>query len=186
MSIPPESGLIHFDSASGALRGQGVQESVKRLGDMQGLFWDEQARLAMAPETEVYRVQFWKPVADGKEGGLFWGTTILQPGRVGDEYFMTHGHFHAVRDRAEYYATLSGQGELVLMEENGNTWSESMSAGTLHYIPGCIAHRVANTGAEPLIFVGCWPSDAGYDYARIRATGFGKRVVARDGVACLA
>jgi glucose-6-phosphate isomerase len=55
----------------------------------------------------------------------------------------------------------------------------------LHYIPGFTAHRVANTGTEPLAFVACWPSDSGHDYARVRKDSFGKRLVRRDGKPCL-
>lgn len=180
-----ENGFIRANLESGTLTGKGFGESSKPLAEMKGLFKDEAALRAMNPNTEVYRVRYWKPVADGKEGGLFWGTTTIQAGRVGDEYFMTHGHFHLVRDRGEYYATLTGSGTLLLMEENGNTHSQTMRPGTLHYIPGRMAHRVANTGTEPLVFMSCWPSDAGTDYASIRASGFGKRVLARDGGPCL-
>lgn len=174
-----------IDWGSGCLSGDGIQESVKTLGQLAGLFHDQSAWRSMDPSMEVYRVQFWKPAQDGKEGGLFWGTTVLQPGQVGDEYFMTHGHFHAIRDRAEYYATLRGTGALLMMEENGNTWSQTMTPGTVHYIPGCIAHRVSNTATEPLVFSACWPSDAGHDYTIIRTRGFGKRMVTRAGVPCL-
>jgi glucose-6-phosphate isomerase len=180
---PPEPTFV--DWQSGAIKGESVEESLKTLGQLPGLFHDEAAWRGMDPETEVYRVRFWRPVPDGTSGGLFWGATILQPGRVGDEYFMTHGHFHAIRDRAELYATVKGTGMMLFMDEDGNTWSQAMTPGTVHYIPGFIAHRVANTGTEPLVFLASWPSDAGHDYARIRTTGFGKRVVERDGAPCL-
>jgi glucose-6-phosphate isomerase len=179
----PEPTFVDWNC--GAISGEGVQDSVKMLGQLPGLFHDEAAWRAMNPETEVYRVRFWRPVPDGTSGGLFWGATVVQPGRVGDEYFMTHGHFHAILDRAEYYATVRGTGALLLMREDGETFAQAMMPGTVHYIPGRIAHRVANTGTEPLIFLASWPSDAGYDYARIRSTGFGKRMVVRDGAPCL-
>lgn len=178
-------GPTFVDWDSGEISGEGVEESAKTLGQLPGLFHDEAARAAMDQATEVYRVRFWRPVPDGTAGGLFWGATTLQPGRVGDEYFMTHGHFHATPDRAEYYATVQGTGALLLMRENRETISQEMRPGTVHYIPGCTAHRVVNTGTEPLVFLATWPSDAGHDYARIRDTGFGKRMVARDGAPCL-
>jgi glucose-6-phosphate isomerase len=56
-----------------------------------------------------------------------------------------------------------------------------MSAGALLYIDGRHAHRVVNTGAAPLVFWACWPSDAGYDYASIAREGFGLRVMQRSG-----
>jgi len=102
------------DWSTGDLSGEGIEESVKTLGQLAGLFKDEAAWRSMDPVTEVYRVRFWRPVPEGTSGGLFWGATILQPGRVGDEYFMTHGHFHAIRDRAEYYATVKGTGRCCL------------------------------------------------------------------------
>jgi glucose-6-phosphate isomerase len=173
------------DWKTGDITGNDVEESVTTLAGLPGVFRDEVAWHSMDPETEVYRVRFWRPVPNGTDGGLFWGTTILQPGRVGDEVFMTRGHFHAVRDRAEYYATVRGTGALLLMRENGETWSQEMTPGSVHYIPGYIAHRVVNTGTEPLHFMACWPSDAGYDYARIQITGFGKRMVERNGAPSL-
>lgn len=171
--------------SSGRLQGDAIESSVKKLGALEGLFLDRGAWQVMDPETEVYRVNFWRPVPDGTPGGLFWGTTTLQPGLVGDEYFMTHGHFHAEPDRAEFYATLRGAGTLILMQEDGECSLQSMSPGSVHYIPGRIAHRVANTGSEPLVFLASWPSDAGHDYARIRTVGFSKRLRRRDGVPCL-
>jgi glucose-6-phosphate isomerase, archaeal len=172
------------DWTTGAIEGEGIEESVKTLGQLSGLFQDENARNAMDPATEVYRVRYWHPVPNGAEGGLFWGATILQAGRVGDEYFMTHGHFHAVPDRAEIYATIKGHGVLVLNGEGGLS-TQTMTPGSVHYVPGKSAHRTVNTGEEPLIFVACWPSDAGHDYDRVRNQGFSKRVVFRDGRACL-
>lgn len=179
-------GHTFIDWKSGEISGEGVEESIKTLGRLSGLFYDEAALRRMDPNIEVYRVRFWRPVPDGTTGGLFWGVTTLLPGQVGDEFFMTHGHFHAIRDRAEFYSTIRGTGMLLLMREDGETWSQEMSQGTVHYIPGCTAHRVANTGTEPLIFLASWPSDAGHDYARIRSAGFGKRAVIRGGVPCLA
>jgi glucose-6-phosphate isomerase len=142
---------------------------------------DDTALDAMNAQREVYRVRWWPTVAAGEPGGLFWGVTIVQPGKVGEEYFMTHGHFHADRTRAEYYATASGRGVLVRMDDQRKTWGEEMSPGSLHYINGRHAHRVVNTGDEPFIFWACWGSDAGYDYGSIREHGFGANLVERGG-----
>jgi glucose-6-phosphate isomerase len=175
---PPQEML---DWARGAMSGPAVRESVKTLGELRGLFRDPEACAAMNPQHEVYRVRAWAPVAAGEEGGLFWGVTVLAPGKVGEEYFMTHGHFHANRTRAEYYATVAGEGILLRMDEQRATWGEAMAAGTLHYIHGEHAHRVVNVGTEPLIFWACWGSDAGYDYGTIRQSGFGAAVIEREG-----
>jgi glucose-6-phosphate isomerase, archaeal len=176
---------VHLDWLTGGLRGGPVQESTKRLGELKGIFQDEAAFVRMNPETVVYQVRWWSPVPAGEEGGLFWGVTILQPGRVGEEYFLTQGHFHANRTRAEFYAAAAGRGLLVRMDDSRRTWCEEMGPGTLHAISGQHAHRVVNIGREPLIFWACWGSDAGYDYQTIRERGFGARVMERSGEAVM-
>lgn len=168
--------LITMDFATGALSGAGVEEVSRTAGELKRVFGDEAARLSLPPETLVYWVQSYLPAAIGTEGGLFWGTTFLQPGRVGSEYFMTKGHFHAKRDRGEYYVTSSGEGALILMDEERRTRFEPMRKGTVHYVPPSTAHRVANTGASVLSFFACWPSDAGHDYESILREGFSARL----------
>jgi glucose-6-phosphate isomerase len=172
---------IMLDWSAGKMTGVVVKESTKQLKDLAGIFQNEMTRTKVAPDTEVYRVRWWEPVAPGTDGGLFWGVTTVFPGRVGNEYFMTHGHIHANKSRAEYYGTVQGDGMLVLMDESRHTWTDRMSLGSLHYIDGRYAHRIANTGETPLVVWACWPSDAGYDYATIRENGFGARVLSVDG-----
>jgi glucose-6-phosphate isomerase len=179
--LSPEIAKVTVEWASGKIDGPAVQESVKKLSELKQIFLDEAARASMDPDLEVYRVRSWLPVPPGDEGGLFWGVTTLYPGRVGDEYFMTHGHSHANRSRAEYYTPVSGKGLLIRMNEQRLTWAEEMTPGSLHYLRGEHAHRVVNTGKEPLVFWACWCSDAGYDYGAIRKRGFGARVMERDG-----
>ena len=98
--------------ADGALQVPGLQRSEKKLGQLTGIFRDHQAWQQLDPETIVYRVWWWEPVPSGTEGGLFWGLTEIQPGRVGNEYFMTRGHWHVIRNRAEFYGTVAGSGKL--------------------------------------------------------------------------
>jgi glucose-6-phosphate isomerase, archaeal len=171
--------------ATGALDGREIGHSHKTLGDLRALFLDQRAAHELASERLIYSVECWAPVPEQTEGGLFWGTTIVEPGQVGIEYFMTHGHFHARADRTEFYSTIRGQGALILMNEQRKTWTEEMTTGSLHHIPPRTAHRVANTGFVPLRFVACWPSDAGYDYAEIRNKGFSARLLCLNGTAVL-
>jgi glucose-6-phosphate isomerase, archaeal len=172
--------MVRVDWATGALHGPEIGRSQKTLGDIRALFGDQNAAQNLAPERLIYSVEWWAPVRADTEGGLFWGTTVIEPGQVGDEYFMTHGHFHAKADRTEFYSAMEGQGALILMNKERKTWMEEMTPGSLHHIPPHTAHRVANTGTGPLRFVACWPSDAGYDYAEIRKNGFSARLVCFD------
>src|SRR5579863_5055036 len=173
--------MVRMDWAKGLLEpGPLVQETQKTLGQLEGIFQNTQALRAMDLSQVVYRVQAWCPVPEGTEGGLFWGTTVIEPGRVDSEYFMTHGHFHQKRDRSEYYTTFSGEGALILMDASRKTWMEPMSPGSVHYVPANIAHRVANTGEVPLKVIACWPSDAGHDFDLVRKHGFGARLLQLD------
>lgn len=172
---------LFIDWNSGLLTGPDIHTSSKLLVQMRSIFQDQAAASALPDELELYRVQVYAPVADGTEGGLNWGTTILQPGKVGEEYFMTRGHFHRLRNRAEYYIAFRGKGALLLMNEHSVTRYERMTPGSMCYIPGNTAHRVANIGSEELVFTACWPSDAGYDYETIERGGFSARMMERNG-----
>lgn len=163
------------------LKGAEVVSSKKYLHQLKGVFGDDEAFRKMDTDQLVYEVQAYMPVKEGKSGGLFFGNTLMHPGKVGDEYFMTRGHFHANKDTAEYYWCIKGEGALIMMDMDRNCWYEKMEPGTLHYIPGNVAHRVANTGEEILFFNACWPSDAGHDYDNIENHGFSERLLEIDG-----
>lgn len=158
-----------------------IQEVVRTLSDLKGIFRDEKLRSELPQSTIAYRVQTYFPVKEGTSGGLFWGSTFIEPGLVGDEYFMTKGHFHALRDRTEIYMGVAGEGALILMNESGRTWCEKMYPGSVHAIPSNVAHRVANTGDKVLSFLACWPADAGHDYETIANEGFRARLLKVNG-----
>jgi glucose-6-phosphate isomerase, archaeal len=158
-----------------------VQSAHVTVGDLEGVFADEAAFATIPGRALVYTTQVSRPIPEGAEGGLFYGHTLIMPGLVGSEFFMTRGHFHMVRNRAEIYWCLGGQGLLVLMTEDRKYQVETMLPGTVHYIPGHTAHRTVNTGHEVLSFTACWPSDAGHDYASITNFGFPVRVLSDDG-----
>jgi glucose-6-phosphate isomerase len=165
-----------FISTEGTFEGKHVIDSQKTIAQLKNIFIDEDARSKMAQDKIVYRVQALLPVEQGTEGGLFFGTTWIEPGIVGEEYFMTQGHFHKLSNRAEYYWGIKGEGAVILMDRNRNCRAELMHPGSLHYIPAHTAHRVANTGNTQLVFSACWPADAGYDYDEIIQHGFSARL----------
>jgi glucose-6-phosphate isomerase len=177
--------LQALDIAKGFFEGAGLKASSKNIGQLRHMFLDEKARQQMDQQQQVYRVQAILPVDEGTTGGLFMGTTWIKPGAVSNEYFMTHGHFHQLADRGEYYWGLQGDGVLLLMDEDRNTRAEYMYPGSLHYIPAYTAHRVANTGNTELSFGACWPSDAGHNYDEIKERGFSKRLINHNGIPTL-
>lgn len=169
-----------FDGASATLSGAKVVHSRKKLKELPGVFADSGAFARMDPETVVYEVDAHQE-GEAQEGGLLFGISHVHPGKVGDEFFMTKGHYHALRNRAEYYWGLGGEGLLLLMQEDRSVRVERVCPGSLHYIPGNVAHRLVNTGLETLHVGACWPSDAGHDYQAITDAGFPARVVEKDG-----
>lgn len=158
-----------------------VARTTRSIGQLEGIFQDESARSQMDQNRVVYSVDYWRPVEAGTEGGLFWGNSTILPGTVGQEFFMTRGHFHSVRDRAEFYITVAGSGMLVLMDADRHAEVQEMKAGSTHYVPGRIAHRVVNVGDSPLTMLACWPSDAGHDYAMPDGIRFSLRILRVDG-----
>ncbi len=173
---PVALNLIDF-----SMRGDPVKQQSRSIQNIANIFIDQEAIKKISEKTMVYYVQFWMPVAEGTAGGLFFGTSTLMPGKVGSEYFMTKGHYHAQSDRAEYYWGVQGKGMLIMMDRKRNTWAEMIYPGSLHFISGEIAHRLANTGHEKLIVGACWPSDAGHNYEEIENNGFSARLFEEEG-----
>ena len=163
-----------LDLASGQL--EPVRELVeRRLSDMQGLFLEESAEPG---DPLIYRV-FGIPVPP-TNANVISSTTVIEPGTIGREYFMTKGHFHEARDRAEVYLGLGGDGRLVLATEDGRHAVEPIGPGTVSYVPGSWAHRSVNVGDEPLVFFAAYVGDAGHDYATVEERGFPVLVVKGD------
>lgn len=176
---------VQVELTTGTLMGRDVMCQERRLRDLMGLYADRPALATLNQDQIVHRVEMHTAVAEGTPGGLFFGSSFLEPGRVGDEYFMTKGHFHANRDAAEYYWGIQGTGALILMDEAGRCWAEQVFSGSLHYVPGRVAHRLANTGNTTLVVGACWPADAGHNYAAIADRGFTARLREIDGRAQL-
>ena len=99
-----ENSTAGCEILTGALSGKGCLSSQKKLSQIPHLFRDQAALANMDPEPVVYSVQSHEAVAAGTEGGLFFGTSTVHPGQVGNEYFMTKGHYHDRRETAEYGA----------------------------------------------------------------------------------
>ncbi len=102
------------------------------------------------------------------------------PGKIGREYYLTKGHFHAWRPAAEVYLGLRGHG-LMLLEDERESRVVPLMPQTAVYVPGHTAHRTINTGDEPLIYLGVYPAGAGHDYAAIAERNFRTVVVEANG-----
>lgn len=107
----------------------------------------------------------------------------MYAGKVGDEYFMTKGHFHTILDTSEVYYCLSGRGAMLMETPEGDVRLVEMKPGEAVYVPPRWAHRSINTGSETLVTFFVFRSDAGHDYGTIEQKGYRKLVVERDGQA---
>jgi glucose-6-phosphate isomerase len=158
-----------------------VNTMERRLSDLKGLFTDTDAEAALLYENPLIYHVYEATHQPKVPGQLMYGTTVIYPGKVGDEYFMTKGHFHGLRDRAEIYYGLTGEGLLLMMTPEGAINTQVMYPGAGCYVPPHWAHRTINTGSHPFSFLAVWPADAGYDYGTIAERGFASIVVERDG-----
>jgi glucose-6-phosphate isomerase len=158
----------------------------RRLSEMAGYFADQASYEHMLAQSDVILYEVYEIRRPEQAGELLHGTSILHPGRVGDEYYMTKGHFHALLDTAEVYYCLQGQGVMVMETPDGNWAVEEMRPGRVLYVPPRWAHRSVNTGrAGDLVTLFVYPGNAGHDYRSIATRGFRKRVVKHGGRPCV-
>lgn len=154
----------------------------RRLSSMRGQFHDQAAyqRMLEAGDALLYEVyEIRRPEIAGE---LLQGISIVHPGRVGNEYFMTKGHFHTVLDTAEVYYCLRGQGYMVMENPEGDWAIEPLRPQSVLYVPPRWAHRTVNTSSsEDLVTFFVYPGDAGHDYGSIEKQGYRKLIVEQGG-----
>ncbi len=154
----------------------------RRASDMRGHYADEAAlEKLIAEQDDPVHYEVFEGNVPEECGHLRFGISKLYPGRIGDECFMTKGHYHTVAETAEVYMCIAGQGYLLMKTAEGQSMHESMVRNRLVYVPPYWAHRSINTGDSPLISLFIYPGDAGHNYGDIEEEGFPKRVFIRDG-----
>ncbi|OGB98283.1 MAG: glucose-6-phosphate isomerase [candidate division NC10 bacterium RIFCSPLOWO2_12_FULL_66_18] len=152
----------------------------RRLSSMRGQFHDAAAYERLFEQEDRVLYEVYELERPDRPGELRHGVSIVHPGRVGEEFFMTKGHFHSVIDTAEIYYCLGGQGQMVMETPDGDWAVEELRPGRVLYVPPRWAHRSVNTGAgEDLVTFFVYPGNAGHDYGAIERQGFRKLVVAR-------
>ena len=174
-----KSFLINFSLKDGL---SPDRETIKRqLSNMNGMYSDQKAYEQLIKEDPLI-YEFYDCGILEKESSIAFGTSITYPGKVGNEYFMTKGHFHNIMDTAEVYYCLSGCGYMMMETMRGNWETQKMITGTAVYVPGNYAHRSINTSdLEPLVTFFALRGDAGHDYGKIESKGFRKLIVEKDG-----
>jgi len=166
---------VDFSTVSGL---SGTAASTKRrLSNMKGMFADAAAYAGILAEGDPLVYEFYELGAPERSGDVAFGSSITYPGKVGDEYFMTKGHFHTILETAEVYYVLSGEGGILLENPEGDAEFYPLSAGKAMYVPPRYAHRSVNTGKVPLVSFFAFRADAGHDYGTIETRGYRKLVV---------
>lgn len=154
----------------------------RRLSAMAGQYQDQEAFEGLLAQEDILLYEVYETRRPERAGELLNGLSVVHPGKVGGEYFMTKGHFHAVLETAEVYYTLGGAGMMVMETPEGDWAVEEMRPGHVLYVPPRWAHRSVNTSAnEDLVFFFVYPGHSGHDYGSIERTGFRKLVVEQGG-----
>jgi glucose-6-phosphate isomerase, archaeal len=171
---------VQLDAATGNFTPCLELES-RHVSDLAMMFYDQAAVKAILAEGDrpVYDIRYYPFITSTSDMAL--GTTLIYPGKVGAEYHMTKGHFHERDDQPEIYHCVQGEGFLQMETRAGDYQVAVWHPGVITHIPPAYAHRVVNTGKEPLVFVASFHVAAGHDYSPIIARGFKYVIIERDG-----
>jgi len=154
-----------------------------RLSDLEPFFYDTEAvkdKLAENENPLVY--SYYDCVQPSVRGEMSFGVTIILPGKIGEEYNFTRGHYHTDGGAGEIYFGIRGNGLLLFQKRDGSCTSEKLERGKVVYAPtDWNGHRTVNTGKEELVFFTIEQADSGHDYETIKEKGFAKLVVERNG-----
>lgn len=174
-----KSFCVDFDIPSGFSKT--AETTKRRLSQMRGMFWDEKAVSDILEREDPVIYEFHELGCPERPGDLAFGTTILYPGKIGEEYYFTKGHFHRILDTAEVYYILDGDGYMVMENPEGDCMEMELSKGKAVYVPRRYAHRTVNTGNKPLVFFYTFAADAGHDYGTIERKGYRRLIVEKNG-----
>ena len=154
---------------------------VRRASDMKGYYKDQAALQKLVAAGDPVHYEVFEKTIPEEYGHLLLCISKLYPGTVGDECFMTKGHYHTVAGTGEVYLCLRGEGYMVMKTEDGRTNEQKFAPNRMVYVPPFWAHRSVNTGDEPLISFCVYPADAGHNYGDIEKQGFPQKITRRDG-----
>lgn len=88
--------------------------------------------------------------------------TVMNPGTINGEYYMTKGHRHNIATK-EKYILKAGKGKLMLQGKL-ITRIINMKKGKTYTISGKVGHRLINVGNTNLKVLTIYPKTAGHNY----------------------
>ena len=173
--------LLDFNMMDGASKS--AEPTKRMLSQMKDMYNDTTAVEEILKTGDPLVYEFYELGAPEHSGDLAFGTSITYPGKVGNEYFMTKGHFHTILDTAEVYYCLSGEGFMLMENPEGDVQLQALEPGKALYVPKRYAHRSINSGSVPLVTFFAFRGDAGHDYGTIETKGYRNLIVEQDGKA---
>lgn len=175
---PTRSTVVPFDLKTG-LAPAGLKAPIQRRAEnMSGMYADQPALESLIEKGNPLMYEFYDMGIAERESDLAYGTSMVFPGTVAGEYYMTKGHFHTILDTAEIYYCLSGYGMMLMESPEGDVEYQLMRPGSAVYVPGRYAHRSINLSEEEkLVTFFVFRADAGHDYGTIEKKGFRKLVL---------
>jgi glucose-6-phosphate isomerase len=179
LAVPTDPFAIDIDLEEGTMP-HATRRQIRRASDMRGYYQNEQALQDLIDkEHDPLHYEVLEFPVPEEPGHLMFCVSRLQPGKVGDEFFMTKGHYHAQPQTGEIYLCLRGEGYMMMKNSDGRWVAEPMRRGSMVYVPPCWGHRSINTGTEPLVSYCVYPADAGHNYGDIQQEGFPRRIFCR-------
>src|SRR5512145_3029507 len=87
-----------------------IDMETRQLSALGMMFHDQEAvqKIIADGDRTIYEIRYYPFVTSSSDMAL--GTTVILPGKVGDEYHMTKGHFHERGDQPEVYHCVQGEG----------------------------------------------------------------------------
>lgn len=93
--------------------------------------------------------------------GFESGLTVIEPGNVNGEFYMTMGHKH-VKSSKEIYILISGKGKLLIHGKKDIVYD--LKKDKVYILPKSEGHRLINTGNTKLEVLTIYSKSAGHDY----------------------
>ena len=119
--------LIDFSLKNGD--SENAKPTKRYLSEIKKIFNNQKSADELLISGDLLVYEFYELGAPETPGDLAFGTSITYPGKVGNEYFMTKGHFHTILDTAEVYYTLSGEGYMLMENPEGGVRLQQMTPG---------------------------------------------------------
>lgn len=181
----PETTLIEpfgvqLDLVEGLMENP-TRRTERRASAMRGHYRDPTALEEIISGGDPLHYEVLEVPVPEETGQLMFCISRLLPGTVGDECFMTKGHYHTRLNTGEIYLALRGQGLMMMKTPVGECRWEEFRPGRMVYVPPYWGHRSINTGNEPLVSFCVYPGEAGHNYGDIESEGFPKRAYLRSG-----